>query len=570
MDRSGPLLSDPKDPGLDFRSFSISSQNTEGFPALLVQVPVSEPTGSSSEEHSSPSSSIDSHSGFYSLVDDPSCPEAELNTAWMVSAQRQNQLATLKEERAFKLQTYSSGRRPRTLFPEEVGEGYACQQEELRARVGVVLQEEERRLRQEIIRSQAPRKKPVHAAGVNLQDLELNTGDLLDSLCSVHSGAEQLAPLVAETVDKKQINFNAARQQFLQMEQQNQQLKLRDSLRPSRTGCRTRPTQGVVSSLQQNQMQLSQHIAGPDQLELQKKVSSSRSKNLASNETTSQMRTSRPTTDHETSIKHKKQLVQERKEKLLSQCLKSSDDQVQVQVTSNHLNPVINLASSKNNWREGGILELKSVEAHQKLEGQVDDRFPSPCCPHRHSKETELLLQGTSATLLSSRVQETKSIYQDRLTSPFFHFLLLSPSSSPGSWRENLESSSLQSRGQGTPNFIQQDIEESLRREQELQELRASRIQLRPLIPDLLVKQTLEGAGTDLNPLKPTGSICPLLVRLFQHQKALIVNIELQLASINSVVSQWLRPNSGSASAVSFSRVLRQRLLTKDTPTSAK
>lgn len=538
MDMWVPLSSDLQDPVLDFSSFSISSQNTEGSPDLLVQVqqvhqaPLSERTGSFSEEPSSPScasspnSSIDSHSGFYSLVDDPSSPEAELNTAWMVSAQRQNQLATLKEERAFKLQTYSSSRKPRSLFQEEVGRGDAHHPEKLKAGVEVLLQEEHRRLRQEIIRSQAPRKKT--------QDLNLDLGSsgLLDDLSPVHSKQEPLAQPAAGAVDKEQINFKAARQQFLRMEQQNQQQiqqqnqpNLLDSLSPSIVRTRSCPTQGVASSEQQE----NQDIAGPDQFDLQRK-DSSRSQDLAAIETTSHrrpnagLRSRRSTRDQETPIQRKIRLVQEREEKLLhSHELRSSDDQVQVQVTSNHLNSVFNLVpvqqevqtGSKNHRRDSRILRLYSLEAPQKLEERVDDRFSSPCCPHRHSEEMELLLsQRTSAAPSSPRVQETKGIYQERLTSPFSHVLLLSPSSSPGSWRENLESSGLQSREQGTSNFIQQEIEESLRREQELRELRASRTQFRSFESDPLVIQTSKGAINDLNLLRPAGIyLCSL--RLF-------------------------------------------------------
>lgn len=515
MDRWGP-------PVQDFSSFSIPSQNTGGSSDLLVlakqvhQAPLSQQRGSSSEEPSSPScpsspsSSIDSHSGFYSLVDDPSSPEAELNTAWMVSAQRQNQLATLKEERAFKLQTYSSSRRPRSLFPEEMGGGDARHQDELKAGVEALLQEEQRQLRQEIIRSQAPRKKTW------TRDLDLGSSRLLDVLSPVHFKPEPLAPPAAGTVDKEQINFNAARQQFLRMEQQNWQPDLLDSLRASNT--RTRPSQGVASSEQQDErVQVRQDIAGPDQFDLQRR-DSSRSQGLNAIKTTSQRRpnagsrSSRSTTDQETPIQRKIRLVQEREEKLrYSNGLKPSDDKVQVQVTSNHLNSVLNLvpvqqevlAGSKNQKKDSRILRLYSLEAPQKLEDRVDNRFSSPCCPHRHSEEMELLLsQRTSATPLSSRVKETKGIYQDSLTSPFSHVLLLSPTSSPGSWRENLESSGLQSRGPGTSSFIQQEIEESLRREQELRELRVSRTQLRSLTPDRLVEQTTKEA---VNPPRPAG-----------------------------------------------------------------
>lgn len=528
MERWAHLSSQRQDPHLDLSYIGISSENIGGSPDLLVQAqqvqlaPLSQQTGSSSEEPScpstpsSPSSSIDSHSGFYSLVEDPSSPEAELNTAWMVSAQRQNQLATLKEERAFKLQTYSSSRRPRSLFPEQLGGQDAHQQEELKAGVEVLVQEEQRRLRQEIIRSQAPRKKTW------TRDLDLDMGSrrLLNGLSLVYSKPEPLAPPAAGTVDKAQINFNAARQQFLRMELQDQQPNLLESLSPSKT--RPRPSLGVASLEQQeNRVQLDQDIAGRDQFDLHRK-DSSWSQDLVAIKTTSLNAgpmSSRSTRDPETPIRQKIWLDQKCKEKLSSpHWLKSNDDTIQVQVTSSHLNSLSNpgpvhkevQTGSKNQRRDSGILRLLSLEAPQKLKDGLDDRFSSPCCPHRHSEETELLLsQRTSAAPLSSSIQETKGIYQDRLTSPFSHVLRLSPPSSPGSWRGNLESNGLQSRGPGTSSFIQQEIEESLRREQELRELRLSRTQLKSFA-DPLVEQTTKEAS------RPAG-IYPDLPKIYSR-----------------------------------------------------
>ncbi|XP_075901350.1 uncharacterized protein misp [Nelusetta ayraudi] len=555
MDRWAPLL--------DFSSLSMSSQNAGGSPDLLVQVqqvqqvqqveqvPLSQQTGSSSDEWlpsspsspscpSSPSSSIDSHSGFYSLVDDPSSPEAELNTAWMVSAQRQTQLATLKEERGFKLQTYASSRKPRSLFPE-VGGGHAGHQMELKAGVEAVLQEEDRLLRQEIIRSQAPRKRAGPAAGVGGPDLDLGSSRLLDgfslSFSPVRSRPESLAPPAAGAVDKEQINFSAARQQFLRLEQQNRQPDLLDSLKPSRTRPSTGPAPDVASSEQQEvQVQLSQDTAGPKQTDLQRKGSSA-SEELTVTQTTSQkrpnagLRSSRSTGDEETPIQREIRLVQDREEKLRhSRGLKPSDDRAEmVQITSKRLNLLTSMVpvqqevqtGSENQRGDRGILRHYSLESPQKLEDQVDvgtrgegtgpewrDRFSSPCCPHRHSEETELLLSQRSSaapafSATSSGVLETTSVYQDRLTSPFSHVLLLSPPSSPGSWRESLESSRLQSRGRGTSDFIQKEIEESLRREQELQELRVSRAQLRSFTPGPLVEQDSRVAISHLDPPGP-------------------------------------------------------------------
>lgn len=574
MDRWAPLLSDLRDPVPDFSSLTRSSQNTGGSPDLLVQVqqsqqvPVSQQTGSSSDEWlpsspscpSSPSSSIDSHSGFYSLVDDPSSPEAELNTAWMVSAQRQTQLATLKEEGGFKLQTYASSRKPRSLFPD-VGGGDASHQTELKASVKVVLQEEDRRLRQEIIRSQAPRKRAVPAAAVGGPDLDLGSSRPLEgfslTFSPVRSRPEPLVPPAGGTVDKEQINFSAARQQFLRLEQQNRQPNFLQSPKPTRTRPSTCPTPDMASlEPQELQVQLCQDTAGPDQTDLQRKGSSV-SEELTVTQTTSQrrpnagLRSSGFTRDQETPIQREIRLAQDREEKLrYSRGLKPSDDKPElVQITNKRLNLLSSMVpvqkevlvqqevlvqkvqtGSENQRRDGGILRHFSLESPQKLEDQVDvatrgegtspesrDGFSSPCCPHRHSEETELLLSQRSSaapafSATSSRVLETRGVYQDRLTSPFSHVLLLSPPSSPGSWRESLESSRLPSRGRGTSDFIQKEIEESLRREQELQELRASRSQLRPSTPGPLVEQVSRMAFSHLDPPGPAGSRRPLLV----------------------------------------------------------
>lgn len=557
-----PLSSDLRDSVPDISSLSVSSQDTLGSPDLLVQaqqaqqvqqiqiqVPVSHQIGSSGDEWisscpSSPSSSIDSHCGFYSFVEDPGSPEAELNTAWMVSPQRQTQLATLKEEKGFKLQTYASSRKPKSMFPEVGGDaGY---QTGLKDGVELVLQAEERRLRQEIIRNQAPRKRAAPASGVGglEEDLDRGSSRLLEgfslSFSPVRSRAEPLTLPAAGMVDKEQINFSAARQQFLRMEQQNRQPDLIHSLKASQNRPSTRTTPVVASSEKRDDRLKLQDTACPDQTDLQRQDSNV-SEDLGVGETIYQKRpntglkSSRSTKDQETPVQREIRLVQEREVNLRhSRGLKPSSDRVEmVQITSKRLNSLTSpvqqevlvqqevQAGNETQRRNGGILRLSSLEGPQKHEDQMNEatkreetrpesrpEFPSPCCPHRHSEEMELLLSqrtpaSPSFSARSSRVQETRGSY---LTSPYSHLLLPSPSNSPRSWRENLESSGLQSRGRGTSDLIEKEIEETLRREQELRELRTSWAELRSFTPSPLVEKASMVAVSQFYPPGATGS----------------------------------------------------------------
>lgn len=559
------------------------------------QVAVSHETGSSSDEWlpSSPSSlgsSTGSHCGFYSFVEDPTSPEAELNTAWMVSPQRQMQLATLKEERGIKVQTYASSRKPKSLFSESNGDSHY----EVGPNNGieVVREEEEKQLRQEIIRSQAPKKRPAQkddVSGLGKLDLSRSTNKLLEgfslSYSPVHSRPEPLCPPGIGTIDEEQINFSAVRQQFLMMEQ-NQQPELFNPLWSSKTHLKMspKPAPNVSSTERQetpHMMELSQDTTflralDEDQTDLQKQVTVSYTEDslswqssvfddldcsledLSGGDTSTERKlnhnigesSTKSTRDHETPIEREIRLIQEREENLrLSRGLKHSENGKMVEITTKRLhspltNQVIQREMQKENQkRKGGILRLYSLDTPQKLGDtqrgldEVDEAkrreerphsesgdanvFPSPCCPHRHSEETELLITQMSSappsfTSRDSKVQETRDFNQDQLTPSSSHFFSPSPvhlqdmtSNTPPSWRESLQSSGLQSRGRGAPDFIEKEIEETLRREQELRELRISREEAnqQSFTPAPLVEQAGKMAISQFYPPAATGTM---------------------------------------------------------------
>lgn len=583
---TSPNLSDaPNQDTLGGTSVLVSSQQWDESADVLVQawqVAVFQDGGDSSNEWlpsslkdpSSPSSSSGSHCGFYSFVEDPTSPEAELNEAWMTSSQRQTQLATLKEEQGYKLQTYSSSRRPQSLFPDSNGD---CQYKMgLNNDTKVVQEEEEKQLRKEIIRSQAPKKKATFKGPMTaLENLDLSrsTNKLIEgfslSFGPVSSGPEELSTAESAAVDKKNIDFSAARKQFLMIEQEqlpaplnplksskthlyisrephpdvSSQLEVQEEthhslfmqgeskalLKPPEEDQSGPERQVAVCSIEES---CSEQSSVFDHLDcgLEETVEADDSYTSEDGRFNDITGKNKSASTWETPIEREIRLAQEREENLRrSRGLKYSDSRAEmVEIKTKRLqlqlNPIrtkeknqmsfiiqneIQCESQKMDklQQKGRIPELCSLDPPQELGGtkkdfnQTDKEkriedwpqpepgdtevFQSPCCPHRHSEETKLYISQMGLSPPSSLVQDMRDFHQDQMTSSsYFPSSPLSPmpihlhdtnTIRPRSWRESLQSTGLQSRRHGTPDFIKKEIEEALRREHELQELRASR-----------------------------------------------------------------------------------------------
>ncbi|MEQ2162165.1 hypothetical protein GOODEAATRI_017009, partial [Goodea atripinnis] len=560
---------------------------------------------SSSDEWqpSSPGSSSGSQCGFYSFVEDPASPEAELNKAWMVSPQRQSQLAILKKEKGFKLQTYSSNKKPESLFTESNGDS----QYRVNPNNGIRMmdEDEEKQFRKMIIHSQAPKRSQTEpqTQGETLDPI-LSTDRLIEgfslSFSPVSSRPEPPCPSEPGTVVKEQINFGAARQKFLQMEQDQLAVML-SSVRSPRTQMNLTPELDpdvyvskkvkIYGTMDASNDTTPFKPAEKDETDLQRKVKVFGSKSSLSRESsvfeemdsghevlslemaggytsddgqlgdTCQDHLSKSKVVHETPIEREIRLTQEREEELRrSRGLKHSSgrgEMVRIKTRYSQLSLTPDTTFRKNqgsfnihtkiqreNLREEGLqqpeesqepdsrdpppqLEDKCREADRQDENMTGDEpdsgtedvFLSPCCPHRHPDESWFSQTNQATSLFSSFTSRDSNGRRQTAFSPSPPASLtptaLRETELPQSWRKNLGSTGLQPRGQGAPDFIEKEIEEALKRELELRELRESMKETsKPIFsPTPLVEQASKIAIRQFYPPVKTDSGV-MLVRL--------------------------------------------------------
>ncbi|CAL8251835.1 unnamed protein product [Merluccius merluccius] len=513
---------------------------------------------------SSLSSSSSSPCGFYSFVDDGSL-EAELNEVWMLSPQRQTQLATLREGKGFRLQTYSSDRKPSSLFQEE----QSLYRVEPGEHVQVVKEHEERQLRTEIIRTQAPKNcLTLKKRWSSLDDVEpsrapakLLEGSMLSSCFSDPEGS----------IDSQQIHFSTARQHFQKMEQDRLNVLLTvprspqntSALHPYQPPSRPLHKQGSAPDLP-SALRDPPSAMGPPHLSTtpgdlgQPPVSDYSSDESRSTDSTDE-RKQTCNLSLETPIEKEMRLAQEREETLRSLRGLKPNRAEMVEIKSKSLfsqlsssvlkgkerNPVsflIQREIQRDTQRGGGSQQdnpylnpnpqqgqpappqqgpspnkdslreserWRTLEKHNRARGGEGERgkaqvFPPSCCPHRHTEETELVLWSSAApahTPWSNPYPNPKVLSSGFLEDPnhsesLAHITVVNGqtrssmilkgsagqgagrSSSvsvvetplnmvPPSWRETLGS-----RTARVSDVIQKDIEENLRREEELREQR--------------------------------------------------------------------------------------------------
>lgn len=487
-------------------SAAVSSQEGGGCRPVGVQVAVSQDGDGAVDEGrpSSPSSSVGSHCGFYSFVEDPSSPEAEMNEAWMLSPQRQTQLATLKKEKGFKLQTYTSSKKPESLFADSDGDSeYKVEQ---RNGNKVIRQQEDQQLRKEIIRCQAPKKNLTFREEPGpLKALSRRTNTLREGLRPVGLRAD------SGSIDEEQINFSAARQKFLKMEtgpprpprssrtHRDVSLQTRPSAEQMET-CDSLEVSGknTTTSTTREEEEMFPEKKRTESLPVEVGGGYTGDDGMFRGDTRQEKRSCESTGDDETPIEREIRFVQEREEKLRrSRGLTLSNSRAEmVEVTTNRLPATLAPVKAKAKKGVNFIIQREIQEekhkkeeilGRQRLDPRPDrerdqhdedktteemshgesggaDVFPPPCGPHQQPNVSRKSSAPPSFSVKGSEVQTTSS--------PAPTPRLGTTSTTPWSWRENLESNGLHSRGKGAPDFIEKEMEEALRREQELREQR--------------------------------------------------------------------------------------------------
>ncbi|XP_032427709.1 mitotic interactor and substrate of PLK1 isoform X1 [Xiphophorus hellerii] len=590
-------------PGLaDRDSGSWENDGTRNGLVEVRHVTVQDGDSSGDEwQPSSPGSSSGSQSGFYSFVEDPRSPEAELNEAWMVSPQRQAQLAVLKKEKGFKLQTYSSNKKPESLFSESNGD-YQYMVDPNNG-MKIIDEDEEKQLRKMIIHSQAARRsQPEPQNQEEVLDPILSTDRLIKgfslSFSPVLSRPEPPQTAAPGAVVKEQINFGAARQKFLQIEQ-DQLAQMLSPVRSPRILSDLTPELDsnayvsrkvkVYGAMEAGDNTTPFRPAGGDEMDLQRRVTVLRSDGSLSRESSifedsgheelsvevaGGYASDDGLLDHcrkskvfpETPIEREIRLTQEREAELRkSRGLKHSSGQAEMvrietrrsllsltpdrTFEKNPLSFILHRKTQRENQREespqqpeiqepdgrANLPQLgykrEEADSHSgdkpESDSGTDEVFLSPCCPHRHPDESWFSQTNSTTSLFTPRDSEVRkqmgSSPPASLTPTTMHELEL-----PQSWRKNLESTGLQSRGQGAPDFIEKEIEEALKREQELRELRksmketsrpifspaplaeqASRTAMRQFYPPLKTEKpaSLSSSSPHLSVLLPSASL---------------------------------------------------------------
>uniref|UniRef100_A0A3Q2Q3A4 A-kinase anchor protein 2 C-terminal domain-containing protein n=1 Tax=Fundulus heteroclitus TaxID=8078 RepID=A0A3Q2Q3A4_FUNHE len=504
-------------PGLDrwdSGSLVVLQENGRSLNGLMeVQHVTVMEDGDSEDWHpSSPCSSSGSQSGFYSFVEDPTSPEAELNEAWMVSPQRQAQLAVLKKERGFKLQTYSSNKKPESLFSESNGD--SLYRADPNNGMTLMDEDEEKQFRKMIIHSQAPKRSQTEAqTHGGAVEPKLSTDRLIEGLSLRFSPAAAADPPPAEpgTVVKEQIDFGAARQKFLQMEQDQRAVMLSPGRSPTAklnltaeldadvyvsrkvkifgttNGTDDTPLKPAEKdeaafhrkvTVFQSEGRLSRESSVFDHLDsdhdsLSHEGVGGYTSNDSQLEEPHQDDWNKPRVFQETPIEREIRLTQEREEELRrSRGLKHSvgrEEMVRIKTSSSRLSLTSDRTFEKNPVSFIIHSKIRKEEDPQEPERRGAPPQPDPQDEKRRTGDRLESDSGADDVFLSPC--SSSSTPHVSVTPTTLH--------GPQGWRKSLASTGLQSRGQGTPDFIEKEIEESLKRELELRELRESMKKIR-------------------------------------------------------------------------------------------